>query len=404
LQPVPIGVPGELHIGGVGLARGYLNRPELTQQKFIPNPFSNESHSRLYKTGDLARYLNDGSIEFLGRIDHQVKIRGYRIELGEVENVLSQQPGVQKAVVVAREDQPDNKRLVAYVVPEQKNLESSQVAENLSTDKVELWPSVAEYYVYDELLYYAMTNDHRRNDSYKAAINQLVKDKIVVEIGTGKDAILSRFCAQGGAKKIYAIERDKETCRKAIACIEKLGLADKITVIHGDATLVDIHELADVCVSEIVGAIGGSEGAAVIINNARRLLKPDGLMIPERSVTKMAAVTLPDEILCNPKFAELPAYYTKEIFKQVGYPFDLRVCLKKFPQANLLCLPGANGHGFYFRDLARNLGTERPVYGLETPGRDGLSALPDSVAARVLEGFTFLNIARFISTYLLINY
>ncbi len=105
MQPVPIGVPGELHIGGIGLARGYLNQKELTQQKFIPNPFSYEPHSRLYKTGDLARYLNDGSIEFLGRIDSQIKLRGYRIELGEVENVLSQQPGVQKAVVVAREDQ-----------------------------------------------------------------------------------------------------------------------------------------------------------------------------------------------------------------------------------------------------------------------------------------------------------
>ncbi|MFN6531147.1 non-ribosomal peptide synthetase, partial [Nostoc sp. ChiSLP03a] len=338
LQPVPIGVPGELHIGGVGLARGYLNRKELTQEKFIPNPFSDEAHSRLYKTGDLARYLSDGSIEFLGRIDHQVKIRGYRIELQEVENVLSQQPGVQKAVVVAREDQPNNKRLVAYVVPQQKNLESSQsqVTKNLSTDKVELWPSVAEYYVYDELLYYAMTNDHRRNDSYKVAINQLVKDKIVVEIGTGKDAILSRFCVEGGAKKIYAIERDESTYNKARACIEKLGLASKIIVIHGDATKVDIPELADVCVSEIVGAIGGSEGATVIINNARRLLKPDGLMIPERSVTKMAAVTLPDEILYKPKFAETPAHYTNEIFKQVGYPFDLRVCIKKFPQANVL--------------------------------------------------------------------
>ncbi|MDF5733278.1 MAG: amino acid adenylation domain-containing protein, partial [Rhizonema sp. PD38] len=336
LQPVPVGVPGELHIGGVGVARGYLNRRELTQEKFIPNPFSTLSHSRLYKTGDLARYLSDGSIEFLGRIDHQVKIRGYRIELGEVEAALSQLPEVGEAVVVAREDQPNNKRLVAYVVPQQKNLESSQEPENSSTDKVELWPSVAEYYVYDELLYYAMTNDHRRNNSYKVAINQLVKDKIVVEIGTGKDAILSRFCAEGGAKKIYAIERNEETCHKARACIEKLGLADKITVIHGDATLVDIPELADVCVSEIVGAIGGSEGATVIINNARRFLKPDGLMIPERSVTKMAAVTLPDEILHNLKFAETPAHYTKQIFKQVGYPFDLRVCINKFPKANLL--------------------------------------------------------------------
>ncbi|MDZ8263789.1 non-ribosomal peptide synthetase [Nostoc sp. ChiQUE01b] len=322
LQPVPIGIPGELHIGGVGLARGYLNRPDLTQEKFIPNPFSTLPHSRLYKTGDLARYLSDGSIEFLGRIDYQVKIRGYRIELGEIEAVLSQLPEVEEAVVIAREDQ-------------YKKLSSSKKPE-ISKDKIELWPSIAEYYVYDDLLYYAMTNDHQRNDSYKVAINQLVKDKIVVEIGTGKDAILSRFCVQGGAKKIYAIERSEETCRQARDCIEKLGLADKITVIHGDATLVDIPELADVCVSEIVGAIGGSEGATVIINNARRFLKPDGLMIPERSVTKIAAVTLPDEILHNPKFPETSAYYAREIFEQVGYPFDLRVAIKKFPQANVL--------------------------------------------------------------------
>jgi amino acid adenylation domain-containing protein len=336
LQPVPVGVPGELHIGGAGLARGYFNRSELTQEKFISNPFTDEPHSRLYKTGDLARYLSDGNIEFLGRIDNQVKIRGFRIELGEIEAALSQLREVREAVVVAQEDQLNNKRLVAYVIPQQENLSSSKKPEKLSTDKVELWPSIAEYYVYDDLLYYAMTNDHRRNDSYKVAINQLVKDKIVVEIGTGKDAILSRFCVQGGAKKIYAIERNEETCRKARASIKKLGLADKITVIHGDATLVDLPELADVCVSEIVGAIGGSEGAAVIINNARRFLKPDGLMIPERSVTKMAAVTLPDEILHNPKFAEITTHYTNKIFEQVGYPFDLRVCIRKFPQANVL--------------------------------------------------------------------
>ncbi|KYC42726.1 non-ribosomal peptide synthetase [Scytonema hofmannii PCC 7110] len=336
LQPVPIGVPGELHIGGVGLARGYLNRLELTTEKFISHPFSNQPHLRLYKTGDKARYLPDGNIEYLGRIDNQVKIRGFRIELGEIETVLSDLPEVREAVVVVQEDQPNNKRLVAYVVPQQNNVESSNKPENLSADKVELWPSVAEYYVYDDLLYYAMTNDYRRNDSYKVAINQLVKDKIVVEIGTGKDAILSRFCVEGGAKKIYAIERSEETYRKARACVENLGLADKIIIIHGDATVVDLPELADVCVSEIVGAIGGSEGATVIINNARRFLKPDGLMIPERSVTKMAAVTLPDEILHNPTFAKTPAHYTREIFEQVGYPFDLRVCIKKFPQANVL--------------------------------------------------------------------
>ncbi|KYC36605.1 non-ribosomal peptide synthetase [Scytonema hofmannii PCC 7110] len=115
-QLVPIGVPGELHIGGVSLARGYLNRPELTALKFIPNPFSNEPGARLYKTGDLARYRADGNLEFLGRIDHQVKVRGYRVELGEIEGLLGQHPEVQEAVVLMREDLPGNQRLVAYFV------------------------------------------------------------------------------------------------------------------------------------------------------------------------------------------------------------------------------------------------------------------------------------------------
>jgi amino acid adenylation domain-containing protein len=115
-QPVPIGVPGELHIGGDGLARGYLNRPDLTQEKFISNPFSNEPGLSLYKTGDQVRYLPDGNIEYLGRIDNQVKIRGFRIELGEIEAMLAQHPDVREAVVVVREDVPGHKSLVSYLV------------------------------------------------------------------------------------------------------------------------------------------------------------------------------------------------------------------------------------------------------------------------------------------------
>ncbi len=117
LDPQPIGIPGELCVGGVAVARGYLNRPQLTAERFVPDPFSNGEDALLYRTGDLARWLADGTIDFLGRTDRQIKIRGFRIEPGEIEAVLERRSGIRSAAVIDREDGRGETRLVAYVEP-----------------------------------------------------------------------------------------------------------------------------------------------------------------------------------------------------------------------------------------------------------------------------------------------
>jgi len=126
-NPVPVGVPGELHIGGSGVAAGYLNLPELTRQKFIRDIFSHDPSARMYKTGDLAKYLPNGEIEFVGRRDNQVKIRGFRIEPGEIESVLSKHPGVDDNAIVVRQDSTGNKRLIAYVVRNNESVVESEL-------------------------------------------------------------------------------------------------------------------------------------------------------------------------------------------------------------------------------------------------------------------------------------
>ena len=151
LQPVPVGVIGELHVGGAGLAREYLNRPELTAEKFIPNPFSKEPGERLYKTGDHARYLPDGNIEFLGRVDHQVKIRGFRIELGEIEAVLALHPSVLETVVIAREDHLGDKQLVAYVVLNEKSAVTNHELRNFLSQKLPDYMVPASFVMLDSL-------------------------------------------------------------------------------------------------------------------------------------------------------------------------------------------------------------------------------------------------------------
>jgi aspartate racemase len=233
LQPVPIGVPGQLYTGGDGLARGYLNRPELTAEKFISDPFSEDPAARLYKTGDLARYLPDGSIEFLGRVDHQVKIRGFRIELGEVESVLGRHPAVEEAVVIAREDVPGDKRLVAYLVASHEPTPTFGELRSFLKEKL------PDYMIPSAFVYL---------DSFPITPNGKVDRRALPVPDARHPDIEESFAAPRNAVEEALAEIWAETLR-----IEKVGIQDNLFELGGHslmATLL-ISRLSDVFLVEI---------------------------------------------------------------------------------------------------------------------------------------------------------
>jgi amino acid adenylation domain-containing protein/natural product biosynthesis luciferase-like monooxygenase protein len=337
--PVPAGSPGELHIVGAQLARGYWNKPDLTAARFIT-----VNGERLYKTGDLARWDDEGRLEYLGRADDQIKIRGQRIEPAEIEAVLRKQPGVRDCAVIARANARGDKQIVAYVVPDRAN-------------QIELWPSspsAGREQFFDEALYRAMTNDVVRNERFREAFDASVRDKIVVDIGCGKDAILSRLCVDAGAKKVYAIELNETAAAQAHELVEKMRLGARIEVLQGDVRTLRLPELADVCVSENIGHIGGAEGWDLILAKATHLTKPGAPMIPGRCETLAAAVSLPEEFLRNPRFSELGSYYAENLFAQAGYQFDLRLSITGTDRTHLCSTIGV------FEDI--DFQTPRPWY------------------------------------------
>ena len=153
----------------------------------------------------------------------------------------------------------------------------------------------------------------------------------MVDVGTGGDAFLARICVEAGARHVYAIEALDDAFARATDLVGRLGLSERVTLIRGDAKDVDLPERVDVCVSELIGMIGSSEGVAPILNDARRFLKEGGVMIPERCVTLVAAARLPESLAAEPAFTELSGHYVEDIFRTAGYLFDVRVCVKNFP-------------------------------------------------------------------------
>jgi amino acid adenylation domain-containing protein len=213
MRPAPLGVPGEIYAGGEGLARAYLNRPDLTATRFVPNPYSTVPGARLYRTGDRGRYLPDGQLEFLGRVDQQVKLRGFRIELGEIEAVLCRHDAVRDAIVVAREERNGEKRLVAYVVGEAPTAEL---------------PSQLRSYLHERLPDYMVPSAWVMLDALPLTANGKVDRKALPAPDSQRPELPSAYIAPRSA-----IERDIAAVWQEVLGIENIGVNDKFFDLGG---------------------------------------------------------------------------------------------------------------------------------------------------------------------------
>lgn len=285
LLPVPIGMTGELYIGGVGLARGYLNRPELTTEKFIPNPFI--PHTRIYKTGDLARWLSDGRIEFLGRVDEQVKIRGFRIELGEIETILAQHPAVQQCVVVLKEDQQADQHVVAYLIPWQKNVQEHLTHQQSISEQV-----YSQAHEFQEPTFNlsgwnsSYTGQAISEDEMREWIEQTVAQIMafnpceVLEIGCGMGLLLSRIAPQ--CQRYVGLDFSHQ----AVEHIKKMqqvtqGL-EQVTVLQRsaeDLTDFDPHTFDTVIINSVIQAFPHVDYLLQVLKGACTLVKPGGRVV-----------------------------------------------------------------------------------------------------------------------------
>ena len=338
MQPVPTGAAGELVVAGPGVARGYLQQPELTAERFLSLQLNGVSR-RVYRTRDRARLLENGEIEFLGRADDQVKLRGYRIELGEIEDAIRAHSAVADAAVKVGDFGSGDVRLEAYVVAQDGGSVNSEHRSMGTQDQVEIWPSLGEHQLYDDLLYDFMGADQTRLDAYRRAFEKHVSGKVVLDIGTGKDAVLARMCANAGAEKVYAVELLEEAAAAASQLVRQLGLSDRITVIQGDIRRIDLERRVDVCAQSIVGNIGSADGIIPIWNSAQRLFAPDCLPVPLRCSTYIAAVELPETLRTTPRFNALARRYLGRLFGEKESEFDVRLCVRNFPGSGLISEP-----------------------------------------------------------------
>ena len=332
-RPAGEGTSGELWVGGACVTPGYL-QPETGEAAELAARFSELAVPGLgvvrgYRTGDRVRRLADGSLEYLGRVDAQIKWRGHRIEPGDIEAALRTHPAVRDAAVGVAADGAGNPRLTAWIVADAGGKTAS------ATDP-EFWPSLGAYGIYDQWLYGLMNAEPVRIGAYKAGFAAAVPGKVVLDIGTGEDALLARLCLEAGAAHVYAVEVLDEAARGARELVRRLGLEDRITVLHGSMEDIELPEPVEVCTQGIIGNIGSADGIAGIWNSARRHFAPGCVPVPDTCVTRIAAIELPAGLRAAPRFGTLAADYARKVFDAAGGPFDLRLCLRNVGPEALL--------------------------------------------------------------------
>jgi amino acid adenylation domain-containing protein/thioester reductase-like protein len=332
IKLAPIGIPGEVYIGGDGVARGYFNRAELNRDRFVHNPFSNEPEARLYKTGDLARYLPDGNLEFIGRIDNQVKIRGFRVELGDIETVLSQHSYIKEAVVISKEDNFGNKRLIAYVVPNthHKKLVSSQLIEQSSSEQIQqwekVWSSTYSQFAEDWAGY---------NDSFTSGLpipaNEVgewvdktverivsLRPQRVLEIGCGKGLLLFRIAPHCShyvgtdisAEAIYHIEQQLKNDQKDWS---------HVTVSEGAAHKLEGLEPASfdtVIINSVIQYFPSVDYLLQVIERIVKLIKPGGQIFIGDIRSLPLLETFHTAIQLSQATSSLPSHQLQQIIRE----------------------------------------------------------------------------------------
>ncbi len=321
---------GELFVGGGAVSLGYVGDPAQTALKFIAvDAFPGQ---RLYRTGDYLRRRADGSLEWLGRVDAQLKWRGHRLEPAEVEAAIQAHPGVAAAAVAMR-GRAGAERLVGYYVA------SADDADCIDAELPEFWPSVGPYQVYDTFLYDLMGSESDRLAHYRIELARSAPGRVVLDMGTGEQALLAREALRAGASHVYAVEVLPAAARRARRTIEELGLAERITVIEGDLRDVELPEPAELVVQGIVGNIGSADGIVPLWNSALRLTTTDATAIPALCETRIAPIELPEGLVENAAFAPMAATYVERIYAQTGRRFDLRLCVRNVTADALLSDP-----------------------------------------------------------------